>query len=115
METQTILRKRKMIRTAWLLFANCKYKHHINQKESNDKQKRYNRNTTEQTIRQKNKQQTTNIHIMCYSVHKKTRPSIQAIKNYRQVTVQNENSNNTTERSMIRTTWIIVRKMKIQR
>ena len=62
-----------MIRTTWLLFAKLEYKHHIDKKESSDKQHIFNRtHNLGQNIRQKNKQQTTHKHFICNSIEAKT-------------------------------------------
>ena len=51
--------KRMLIRMTCLLFANWKYKHHVYQKENNDKQQLFNKNTTpdKHTAQKENKQQ----------------------------------------------------------
>ena len=46
----------------WLLFANWKYKHHIDQKEDNDKQGLFDKSAT-QNINTANLQTTNNKHI----------------------------------------------------
>ena len=62
------------------------------------------KHNTRQSIRHKNKQQTTN-YLICNKIQAKenTRSQIQTVQNYRQVAVQNEKINSTMGNIMIRT------------
>ena len=88
-----------MIRTAWLLFAIWKHKHHINLKENQRQTK---------AVQHNHKTKTTIKYFICNIIQTETTnnktPTTQTYKNCEQVTVRIENPNNTTERIMIRTT-----------
>ena len=75
MESTNSTTKRRMLRTTWLLFAKWKYKHQIKQKGNNDKQHLFNRNTTQDNIRQENDNKQTKLFITYKQ--KETRPNIQ--------------------------------------
>ena len=70
------------------------------------------KNNTGQNTRQSDKQQTITSYGIKYKQTQKqaTRPEIQTIEDYEQVTVQNGNSNHTTERTMTRTKWLLFAK-----
>ena len=76
-------------------------------RENTEKQKLFNKITTRDWTwgkRTNNKQQTTTLYVIAYE----KRPIIQPVEHYEQVTVQNGISNDSTKRTMIRTTWILL-------
>ena len=67
--------ERKKIRTRFLLSAKLKHKHHISQKESNEKQK-HSTETRRSTNRwQNHTQQTTSTESICNDIHTSTNTS----------------------------------------
>ena len=105
--------KRTMIQTTWSLSAKWKFKHHINKTENNDKL-HFSQETQHNTeIRQTYKRQTTNKYFSCNNNETQTKNTNNENTNtndqkHKQVIVQNEDSNNTTERTMLRTTWLLI-------
>ena len=82
--------KRITIRTTWMLFASCKYKHQINKKEQQRQSIALQQTHTDHKtdIQQQNKQQATSTDFICHRIQTKTSTKHET-QTYKQSTTTN--------------------------